>query len=512
MTAARAVKKVTPPSSPFAELLRRSRFATFDPSIRQSYYTPPDHASRGDWGLKRPLSLRRRNAFISIPAPFDSRAQYIEWSNAENEVRFIRRFEEMQVSPTLKMDAMGSMAKSNWEQTLGTKNSSKWVMDSEFAFHEEGVEVEEMAEERRLRTEEAQNEKFDENLTGLGREGPGRYGSRRRLVEESAKVNLTPNIYAMSPKEFDRYVRKLRELRPKFNEYIRQAWEEEKVRAEEREQRTQSQSTGQSSTARNGGLLAIDSERSPDLLSVAQTRQHRHHVRFLEQHTASTFADPNSTAIEQRPHQVAGLLYARLSPLHSQLHAQTQPGIVLQAARKNEGSILSRAQEDVYTASLGGMTPIIRKEHWASKRPLLDISSKQGVTRDNLTSSIANMRLKPGSVVLTKVPRTVGVPEETGGLKDASISAEAMIETGNFGIDNPYMPGSILYSGLEAPLTKQMMSSVQQERDGLNVEMKKSKQFSYGQSPQTTNDPRRLAEKNKVVLNTLDNILKTIKR
>ncbi|KAF9261440.1 hypothetical protein L218DRAFT_870174, partial [Marasmius fiardii PR-910] len=317
MAAVKEVTKViTPPSSPFAELLRRSRFATFDPSIRQSYYTPPEHAHRGDWGLKRPLSLRRRNAFVSIPAPFDSRAQYIEWSNAEKEVRFMRRFEEMEVSPTLKMNVMGSTVWSPWEQTLGTKNLNNWVLDSEFGFPEEGVEAEEMAEQRIQRTEEAQNEKLDENLTGMGQKGPGQYGSRRQIIEESAKVNLVPNIFAMSPKEFDRYIRKIRELRPQFREYVMRVWAEEKRKAEEKQAQAQSQNP---SPPYHSGPQPENRKDPPNLLEAAQDRWIGRHIKFLEHHTASTFADPNSTAIEQRPHQVAGLLYARLSPLHSRL-------------------------------------------------------------------------------------------------------------------------------------------------------------------------------------------------
>ncbi|KAL0067080.1 hypothetical protein AAF712_005867 [Marasmius tenuissimus] len=465
-------KTVTPPSSPFGELLRRSRFATFDPSIRQTYYTPPEAAHRGDWGLKRPLSLRRKNAFISIPAPFDSRAQYIEWSNAENEVRFIRRFEEMEVSPKLRMNVSGGNAKTSWEQTLGTKNSTNWVIDSEFAFREEGVEVEEVlaagdrkAQERLERREEEQKkEEVDENLTAFGLRGPGQYGMRRKILEESAKVNLTPNIYAMSPKEFSRYVRKLRELRPQFQEYVKQAVEEDKAKRAERQRH-------QPATKYH----TPESSDSADLLSVAQNRWHQHHVRFLEHHTASSFADPQSTAIEQRPHQVGGLLYARLSPLHSHLHAQAQPGIVLQASRKDASTAVRRDREDIYVASLAGMTPLVKRARAAGKRPLLDRTSEQGITRELLGHSIANMRLVPNTVVLENVPRTVGPPEQTQGVASASISSEAVIETERFDIDNPYMPGTMPYSGLEPPETKDSLYSIGQEKDELSVEMKKPK-------------------------------------
>ena len=54
--------KVASPGT-FPELLRRSRFASFDPTIRQSYGTPPSRLHRGNWGLKRPIAQSKRSAF-----------------------------------------------------------------------------------------------------------------------------------------------------------------------------------------------------------------------------------------------------------------------------------------------------------------------------------------------------------------------------------------------------------------------------------------------------------------
>ncbi|KAL0563162.1 hypothetical protein V5O48_018913 [Marasmius crinis-equi] len=478
--------KTIDPSSPFASLLRRSRFASFDPTIRQTYRTPPEAAHRGDYGLKRPLlsaRTRRKNAFIALPAPFDSRAQYIEWENAENEVRFIRRFEEMEVSPRLPTAGAGVLArqgkgKTSWEETLGAKNSTTWVVDSEFGFEEEGVEVEEMFRKRndddggvdltRLqRTEQTQKAApVDENLLAFGRRGPGAYGARRGLLEEASKVRLMPNIYAMSPREFTRYVRKLRELRPKFAEYVQKTWEAQ-------QERIASDPFSRKSDAET------EQEEAPDLLTAAQTRFQHHHIHFLESHTAESFADPESTAIEQRPHQVGGLLYARLSPLHSELHAQPQPGIVLQKARKDLSSLYTKENENVYIASLGGMTPIIRKKDWAGKRALMDnLSATGNIDRNLLPSSLANMRLTPGSVILEQVPRTVGAPGWTAGLSSASVSSEATVKTEDFGRDNPYMPGTPAYSGLqksERRTSKDLVYSVEQERDDMRVELKKTR-------------------------------------
>jgi len=110
-TASSSAVTIHPPASPFALLLRRSRFASYDPAIRQTYSAPPASAHRGQWGLKRPIALRRRNAFISL-TNFETRAQQTEWNNAESQVRFIRRFEEM---GTLPVAVVGTP----WYKALG---------------------------------------------------------------------------------------------------------------------------------------------------------------------------------------------------------------------------------------------------------------------------------------------------------------------------------------------------------------------------------------------------------
>ncbi len=93
---------VHPPSpSPFASLLRRSKFASYDPTIGQVYTTYDGNAYRGNWGFKRPLALRKRNKFISVKA-VDSPEQQTEWSPRESEARFIKRWEEVATEPSIR--------------------------------------------------------------------------------------------------------------------------------------------------------------------------------------------------------------------------------------------------------------------------------------------------------------------------------------------------------------------------------------------------------------------------
>jgi len=89
---------LTPSPSPFATLLRRSKFATFDPSIAQVFTVHDGDAHRGNWGFKRPLAIRRRGAAITVKS-VDTRAQQTEWNSGENQAKFMKIYEELNVEP-----------------------------------------------------------------------------------------------------------------------------------------------------------------------------------------------------------------------------------------------------------------------------------------------------------------------------------------------------------------------------------------------------------------------------
>ncbi|KAF8350417.1 mitochondrial ribosomal protein MRP51, partial [Amanita rubescens] len=259
-----AVAKPIAPPSPFAELLRRSRFATYDPAIRQIYSSPAAHAHRGDWGIKRPLSLRKRNTFISFTS-FEHRAHFTDWNHAQNEVRFIRRVEEMGVKISLS-------EQSSWHEGLGDVKTH-WPLDSEFCPGEGSINV-------------VHNEKWSKipvslDPVKLGNRGPGQYGSNR------PHENLKPqqpilNHSAMTEKQFKRYLRKLRALQPEFREYLK-------------------------------------SQTDKSVYELTQDGVHPHHLRFLSHRTAQEYRDPNTRKIKDQPHPNAALMYARTTQFSSSL-------------------------------------------------------------------------------------------------------------------------------------------------------------------------------------------------
>ncbi|TBU35574.1 mitochondrial ribosomal protein subunit-domain-containing protein [Dichomitus squalens] len=224
----------TPPPSQFAALLRRSKFASYDPHIGQVYTAFDGHAARGNFGLKRPLALRRRNAHITVQA-VDSREQQTVWRSAEQENRWIRMWDEVGVRPKLE-----NLTK--WEQKVGTLGAEvSFLADSEFV-HQETVETQ---KEDGLYEELAEEEEEE-------------------LVKKSYAV---PNLDAMSEKEFEQYLEHLRSLRPAFHNFLRKKYKNHPI---------------SSKTLFQHSLRGGDDFRE-FLESHAYQEYHKKHPRYIEQ-------------------------------------------------------------------------------------------------------------------------------------------------------------------------------------------------------------------------------------
>ena len=168
-----------PPPSPFAALLRRSKFASYDPSIGQVYTTDDGNAHRGNWGFKRPLALRKRNKFISVQA-VDSPEQQTEWSSRESEARFIQRWEEVAPEPHVR---------DSWETHYSRSRS---MGHAELAKEDETGNIVNPAIQRQADEEQG----------------------KRQLVASSRLIS------SMNPKQFARHLDKLRQERPIFLSFL----------------------------------------------------------------------------------------------------------------------------------------------------------------------------------------------------------------------------------------------------------------------------------------------------
>lgn len=178
-----AAAAVIPQSpSPFAALLRRSKFASFDPSIGQVYTTTGGDAHRGNYGLKRALALRKRNAFVRFTA-VDSRHQQTEWSTGQKEAKWLAKFTEAGRRPAV---AYGS----SMHSMSGPYGERPWEVDTDFAL-------------------------------GAGQQPVAEDGAGKKKNMPAA------NIASMSPRQFERHLERLRSLRPAFAEFLATTAKEE---------------------------------------------------------------------------------------------------------------------------------------------------------------------------------------------------------------------------------------------------------------------------------------------
>ncbi|XP_006457754.1 hypothetical protein AGABI2DRAFT_190181 [Agaricus bisporus var. bisporus H97] len=317
MSVAKA-KAVVPPASTFAELLRRSRFSSYDQAIAQTYTAPPASARRGNYGLKRAIPMTYKDSYISIPT-FEHHAQFTDWNNAEQQVKFVKRMEEMNICPSPRPDA-------SWDRALG-EAQNQWLIDSEFAEVDYSCRPSAATSTPPPPPVPEEKEKVDD-IRSFGKQGSRQYGSRRPLPTHNG-VQL--NIQSLSPKQFQRYLSQLRDLRPEFRAYITQQFEsryitQKKAKAMEKGKKPPSQEE------LDNGL----SKKDESLLYVAaQSPMHKLHRQFLaEQFSKNYLEDPSSptapSKIKAQPHRFGGLIYHHPSMLQSILTSPPLPGIVLQ--------------------------------------------------------------------------------------------------------------------------------------------------------------------------------------
>lgn len=298
--------------STFATLLRRSKFASYDPAILQIYTASPAHSHRGDFGFKRPMPRpARKRAPHVVVTNVDTREYQTEWVNAESQSKFVRR-----------MDETGA----NWETMNGSWQMktlhSEWVTDSE----------------------------FDDSLK-----------------DYEASLFRPPSFNSMPPQEFNRYVERTRELRPAFREYLEQ--QRVKRNAEKEEQYSRNREMYKANYEKKYATpLPVSYAERPEryrletqpvnLYAAAQipplasegdrsnkarerTRAITAHRNFLAEDAKKNLLQSSTTGIAPLPHKHAGLSYHHPSSLQSVLTSPPIPGHILPAANHSAGYMAS---------------------------------------------------------------------------------------------------------------------------------------------------------------------------
>ncbi|KAF9557158.1 hypothetical protein CPC08DRAFT_710634 [Agrocybe pediades] len=486
--AARNAPRVIPPPSPFGELLRRSKFAAFDPEIRQTYTAPASYIHRGNWGLKRPIANRNRDTTIVL-RKFEEHAQYIEWDRADGQAKLIKRVEEQNIAPDLVMF-------SPWYYGLGqAANTKQSGLDSDFCPGES-------SEVQRLRDERVADDKGSVplklqplpslsgsessastssvlsingtkqiNFDNLGRRGPGQYGSKSAMPREDRREEesfLQPNIRAMTPLQFRRYVEKLRTLRPAFLEYTRTRL------AEDREKNRKVMST-----------IDVNDLADEELVHVLglEARKKNLHVGFLGRYTEEHVykeeveeeEDPEAAAelantpqpIKKQPHKLGGLMYAAPSQMETFFYSKPAPGFVLQDITPVAGahSHTSGTEKDVI-AAFAGLTVHLPSRDSQGALPLYEPSTSDGLNVDRIPdpsgsgseiidTSKSEREMRLIDLKVDQVPRVVGSGVHSYSLGFTKL--RGTVATKNVGANfrtNPEPIGSIAYNGMMPPQTK----------------------------------------------------------
>ncbi|TEB25980.1 hypothetical protein FA13DRAFT_1737885 [Coprinellus micaceus] len=395
---------VLPPASPFAELLRRSRFASYDPEVKQTYSAPPEYAHRGNWGLKRPIAQKRRNAYITLKS-YEDHAQFIEWNNAEAQVRFMKRFEELNVTP--RISDTSKMGK-----TLGSSKSSIWLTDSEFDTAKD-KEYRYAVREKAVEEAEEQAGREDVSLEDLGKRGRGKYSGMAvpsTITQRQGPWNYRqPNIDAMNGEEFEAYIERLRTLRPMFYERMREEL---------------------SRKLNSSGITPAGLQPSTSDLRLAMNKHlssdHRVFINdyFERQYAERTddlaAADPESgealpkdfvqPKIKPQPHRSGGLMYAHPTLLDTFFTTKPKSALIL----GEETSKVSTPDHNVGAlpvhVSFGGVIAELERRPQGTK-PLFTYNSgpENGILSENV------VKVRVSHFELTHAPNVVGRKAE--GLK-----------------------------------------------------------------------------------------------
>lgn len=156
--------------SNFPHLLKRTNFASFDPAITRVYASTPHSSTRhGDWGLKYPITRAKGPRYIKFTKLDVGHLLGSDWQSAETEARFIQSHGRGKTPWTSHTESTPSSSRSS---------SKNWLA---------GLDD-------------------DAPTPGDGSKGEATHGEK----------DFMRNVNGMTPGEFEKYLRQIRNHRQRF--------------------------------------------------------------------------------------------------------------------------------------------------------------------------------------------------------------------------------------------------------------------------------------------------------
>ncbi|PKI84971.1 hypothetical protein MVES1_001324 [Malassezia vespertilionis] len=308
-----------------ASLLQQTRVNTFDPRIEQVYTAPAAHLVRGDWGMKRPLPSSWQPA-PDMPAaqPFRGALRYVT-AEALDTPQHLTAWRESERDPLFR---------TRWHEA-GTRlsdRSKRDVLSSAIGEDEanaaQGVRPRIMYDPATL-----SNDTKPAHVV---------WGAHHARFADAPDV--LPNYNAMSQREFQKFLSKVRTVRGKFRETIKAQRREasEHTLLEQLSRRRAKE--GLAAAVPESEWASAKAHIAPPFVDLWTEARLAHApqsaANFMHAHAQERRAVPHSTTISAPAHAapahpLQGIQYAQPDTVYTQLLAEPIQGHAVQRVEDN---------------------------------------------------------------------------------------------------------------------------------------------------------------------------------
>ncbi|KAL4401114.1 hypothetical protein ACI68E_002443 [Malassezia pachydermatis] len=334
-----------------ARLLRRTRFNTYDPKIKQVYQTPVAHAVRGDWGLKRPLpSSWQSTAEAPAPAPYPGSLRYATVDKVDN-AQGMTEWKESEREPLFR---------TRWHEA-GASLSDKARRDAIVVGTSEDIVNSDLGPRPRIAYDPAtcmDKDALPNHVVW------GTYHERY-----TDKPDVLPNYNAMDEKTFQRFLSNIRRRRNKFREALRQqrtdavAQTQMETLAQATTQRTVSDAEREQTKAPSTPAPAVDMWTEARLPHAPQSA-----AEFLQAQAETRYEAPDSHTLQSpayaaTAHPLRGLQYSQPDSVYSFLMNEPMHGRALHRVEDQRRKRYMVGSDASMAVAMGGHIGFLPLQH-----------------------------------------------------------------------------------------------------------------------------------------------------